>query len=97
MRRYYRRNAIVRKLPWELTKDQFRNILTGDCYYCGDNGSLGYNFTGVDRLENKEGYVLGNVATCCKRCNQARNDMSVGEFLQWVTKVYNWNRDPRGE
>ena len=95
--RYYRRNATVRNLPWELTKEQFGALLVGHCHYCGGKGSLGFNFTGLDRLENTQGYILGNVVPCCKRCNQARNDMTVDEFLQWITKVYNWNRDPRGE
>lgn len=86
--RYYRRNAVVRSLLWSLSIEQLEQIITRPCTYCGEVGSLGFDFTGVDRTDNSKGYTSDNVVPCCKRCNQARNDMSVDEFLQWVEKVY---------
>ena len=83
--RYYRRNAKVRNLAWELDQTRLECLLHGACYYCGKKPALG-----VDRLDNSRGYILGNVTSCCKRCNQAKNDMTYVEFYDWVASVHKY-------
>jgi hypothetical protein len=34
------------------------------------------------------GYTIENVVPCCKRCNQAKSDQSVVDFLAWIRRVY---------
>lgn len=87
------RGAQKRNLTWELTDTQFNNLIHNECHYCGRspsttrkarrmNGDLTYN--GVDRIDNKSGYTLENVVTCCKICNRAKSDMSYTEFMEWI-------------
>lgn len=80
--RYYRRNAKVRGLVWGLTQCRLEDFLHDSCIYCGTAPALG-----VDRLDNSQGYVLGNCASCCVTCNRAKLTMSVSEFKAWIAKV----------
>ena len=43
---------------------------------------------GVDRIDNKKGYVTGNVTPACRYCNSAKNDRKLKYFLHWVAEVY---------
>jgi hypothetical protein len=74
----YRSGAKRRNLSWNLSKDQFRYIIEQPCRYCEivrngvhrhSNGNE-YKFTGIDRVDNKLGYFLGNVVPCCGKCNR---------------------------
>lgn len=64
----------------------------------GANGGILYN--GIDRIYSRkcydaltkellheDGYVLGNVVTCCGFCNRAKYDMPWSEFLLWLKRV----------
>lgn len=46
-------------------------------------------YNGIDRIDNNSGYVIGNVVSCCKKCNTAKLDSSKNEFIDWVIRVYN--------
>ena len=41
----------------------------------------------IDRIDNSKGYIKGNVVSCCKKCNTAKNTMTTEEFKQWIKKV----------
>ncbi len=86
----YKRTAEQRGLVWDLTEDQFRELLLGNCHYCGEppkqvavghstNGKFIYN--GIDRLNNMLGYVSGNVVSCCGIHNRMKGTMSHDEFI----------------
>ena len=36
---------------------------------------------GIDRVDNKKCYVSGNVVSCCKFCNYAKNMNILEEFM----------------
>ena len=95
--RSYRKRCVVRKLEFNLTRDQFRKITKGSCYYCGvepkqvlrgktNNGSYVYN--GIDRKDSSKGYTLNNSVSCCGRCNVAKGSRSVKEFYVWLEQLY---------
>jgi hypothetical protein len=44
---------------------------------------------GIDRIDSKLGYTASNVVPCCRICNTAKQDMSVGEFKTWVGRCFN--------
>jgi len=94
----YKRGASNRGLVWELTREIFDLLIQGNCHYCDSspatirkarrmNGDLAYN--GIDRLDPKQGYKLGNVVSCCKICNRAKSNMQVEDFYRWIECLIN--------
>ncbi len=91
----YKRNAAQRGYSFDLKFEEFSKIIEKPCYYCGKlqsnfcnkgvNGGLFYN--GIDRVDNNSGYYLGNIAPCCKICNNAKKQLSKDEFLNLVRMV----------
>jgi len=82
---------------FELTFEQFIDITSHNCYYCGAEPSNmsksgkysgDYIYNGVDRLDNSKGYILTNCVPCCKTCNKTKLKMSRKEFVDWVSRVY---------
>ena len=50
------------------------------------NGNFIYN--GLDRIDSNLGHTIDNVVPCCKRCNQAKNDMTTETFFKMVKSIY---------
>ena len=43
---------------------------------------------GIDRINSDEDYEIGNVVSCCTKCNFAKNEMTQKEFFKWVRRIY---------
>lgn len=99
--RRYKRGAKLRNYSFELSFEYFLDLLFKNCFYCNSEpkpyleDKLYYNNleplkrNGIDRKNNKEGYTLENVVTCCNKCNTSKMDSSEEEFITWIKKVYN--------
>jgi hypothetical protein len=96
----YKRTAKRRNIEFDISEDYFKYLVQQNCYYCGiepfrtismksKNGDFICN--GIDRIDNSSGYIKGNVVSCCKNCNQSKNDKSVQEFMNWVDRLYNYS------
>lgn len=93
----YRYSARIRGHSWGLSRDEFRVLTQGNCYYCGAAPSVGhlthksangaYTYNGIDRVDNSSGYEKLNVVTCCSVCNRAKGDMSQEVFIAWVVRA----------
>ena len=90
-------NAIKREKEFYLTKDEFREIVSQDCYYCVNKPNKArklrsmyglFYHNGIDRVDNNKGYTKDNVVPCCTTCNKAKLQMSKEEFLSWIGRVY---------
>lgn len=93
--RSYIQNAKDREYEFLLTFDEFKNIITSDCYYCGTPPSNTYfknyyniKYNGVDRKNNDVGYNVENSVACCKMCNIAKNNNSYDDFISWVIRIF---------
>ena len=93
---HYRRSAGDRNLPFLLSREEFFQLIKGDCAYCGlapplrpthANLSGDFHWNGIDRLDSTQGYVFRNCVSCCKSCNVAKATMSLDEFKEWVARV----------
>jgi hypothetical protein len=94
----YKRGAKKRNLSYELTDEEFDELIVGDCHYCGDETpatamgqgktSGDFKYTGIDRLDNTKGYVRYNCVSCCWRCNNMKGKSSEGEFISQIKKIY---------
>lgn len=95
----HRARASKRKVECTLTNIEFEILFKSACHYCGaepSNSEVGrgihfgsFRYSGIDRIDSSKGYVPGNVVSCCKNCNLAKNDMSVDDFLRWATRLAN--------
>lgn len=93
----YLGNAQIRNILFELSYEQFVNIICLSCAFCGEySGPLKDNhvrkskrkqelenvkYSGIDRKDNTQGYTLLNSIPCCKFCNLAKHTLTVDEFL----------------
>lgn len=95
----YEHGAKGRDIPWNLNKEEFKILTSGNCHYCnnspkttisrrGVNGEYTYN--GVDRLNSEGSYHMLNCVSCCKDCNLMKMDIPYRDFLGMVERVYNF-------
>lgn len=95
---YYKRNAEKRGLLFCLSEDECIALLKNSCTYCG---RVPYNtitkkkcigeltYSGIDRKDSSLGYTKDNVTSCCKECNMAKRELSVKQFTELITMIYN--------
>jgi hypothetical protein len=81
--KHYVADAAIRNRAFNIAKEEFISLFNQPCDYCGGQESL----NGVDRLDNQQGYIVGNVVPCCSVCNFMKKKMNKNEFLCWVHKI----------
>lgn len=97
----YRCHAAERGLEFALTSVDVSDLCRKPCVYCGRmnvsqaskhyKGMLPHN--GIDRVDSRIGYVLGNVVTCCKACNIMKQRMSVDEFMSHLRLILSHHQE----
>ena len=78
----YKVSARKRGHSWNLTRDQFMDLLSHPCTYCGDTEAIG-----VDRIDSDLGYFPENCTSCCGTCNLMKRTLSVKAFLTHIAKI----------
>ena len=81
----YKNRAKSKNMQFTLSFKDFTQFITSYCYICNKSGKT--NLLGLDRLNNKWGYIPFNVAGCCFECNRAKNDMTFTEFKTWLKSI----------
>ena len=100
----YKKGALKRHLPFELSIDQFKTFLDKNCFYCDEVPSSVYEirnsqtgriraglpltYNGIDRMDNNIGYTMDNSVTCCITCNRMKMALGYQDFLNHVEKIY---------
>lgn len=79
---YYKYNAKRRNLSFTISKKEFRCVMSQPCWYCGATDKIG-----LDRVNNKKGYIPYNVISCCSNCNFLRGNLTIDEFLERVRAI----------
>ncbi len=96
----YRGSARRRGLAFELTKEEFARMTKENCWYCGAqpsqvarDGSAQtksiYLYNGIDRVDNKVGYILGNCVPCCSMCNRMKSVYHCEDFIAQIRRIVN--------
>jgi len=80
--KHYIKSATRRNIVFDLSKEQFNEIITKWCYYCDENEN-----NGVDRLDSLVGYTITNIVSCCKMCNYLKGALDVVTFLRRVEHI----------
>jgi hypothetical protein len=88
--RSYVKGAARRNYAFELSMEEFIELIFSPCYYCGETGDVHKSHrNGVDRVDNSKGYVKGNVVSCCWNCNLLKKSVSVNIARKIVEFVDN--------
>jgi len=99
----YKYNAKLRKYLFDLSFELFDELTKKNCFYCGNSPSSLINTctsnkninknnlcSGIDRIDNKIGYVKENIVACCKTCNFMKRALSTNEFLSHIHRIANY-------
>lgn len=101
----YKNRAKINGIKFELEMSLFKVLTSVPCFYCnkppsqikqGSSRTLhgktysSYKYNGIDRVYPSEGYVSGNVVSCCKTCNYAKHTMNIDEFNSWKNSLLNF-------
>jgi hypothetical protein len=85
----YKHNCTLNRRQFELSLEQFETIVTTPCFYCNIIQEKGFN--GIDRMDQKQGYVIENCVSCCKLCNFMKGALDNITFLQRVEHILKRN------
>lgn len=80
-RRYYSAKHRVKEmgLPFTVPLDVWMAMTDGTtCFYCDRPA------TEVDKIIPAKGYVCGNIAPCCRKCNTQKSDLSLSDFRRFT-------------
>lgn len=78
----------------------FEKLIVAECFYCGRSPFIKIKdkatgeflmVNGIDRIDNKSGYIKDNVRSCCKDCNTAKGVLTEQEFFNLTKMIYERN------
>jgi len=79
----------TRKLPFEITQQQWDWLTRSPCYLCGYQDAHGI---GLDRVDNTiRKYTLENCRPCCGSCNSMKGEIPLQEFLDHCLLISSCN------
>lgn len=93
---FYRTKAKRKRLSFKVTLEEFSNLISQDCFYCGrppsNSARNDYKFgaikySGVDRVDNKKGYEVANCVPCCALCNTMKHILSHNDFILHLRRI----------
>lgn len=82
----YKRTAFYKNLDFGLNLEQFENIVTKPCYYCGEF-TKGCCINGIDRKESSGCYDIDNTDPCCNICNMMKNTLNQYTFIRRIEHI----------
>ena len=83
----YKQSAIKRGKKWDLSLEDFKEEVLKPCSICGkENTDTHHN--GIDRIDNSEGYVAGNIQSCCGECNYMKRELDMSSFVSKLLDIY---------
>ena len=99
----YITSAKSRNLQFKLNNQEFYQLVTQPCYYCGElpkkrvfrkglPEECSALVNGIDRIDSSKDYILENCVPCCTMCNVMKLNYSTDTFLNHISKIYNHNR-----
>jgi hypothetical protein len=89
----YKYNASKKFRIFELSPAQFYEVITKDCYYCGQKPEKRTTrrykiaMNGIDRVDSTKGYVVDNIVTCCHSCNLMKGKLPKVDFISHIKKI----------
>jgi len=88
----YKRRADMKGLDFDLTLNDFFNLIKKDCYLCGIKSDNSHR-NGIDRKDSSLGYKHDNCYPCCSECNYMKNNYSYELFIEKLYMIYIFQHD----
>ena len=88
----YQNNARNKDRNFDLSEDDFINMTSQPCIYCGEYSDT-YNgewFNGIDRIDSNLGYSLDNCVPCCAICNRMKMDLDVNNWIDKMKQIISY-------
>jgi len=98
----YQSGAKSRNLEFNLSKEEYLEVIKQNCYYCGSEPELKQPhrgkgryvgvpvpYNGIDRIDSSIGYKKENCLPCCTKCNYMKSDMNISSFTDHIKKIAN--------
>ena len=83
----YRHRASTKGIDFEITKEDYSLLISGDCFMCGKQKSEQHT-NGIDRMDNNRGYIHGNINSCCCECNIMKKNYDYDEIMRKFVLIY---------
>lgn len=80
----YKYRARLKGRPFFIEYPTFLDLVSKPCHYCGGVS------TGLDRVDNSEGYVISNVCPCCVTCNMMKYNRLRDVFISQCMQISSW-------
>lgn len=77
-------NAKRRGLDFNITYNDYLDMLCNNCNYCGSNHG-----DSIDRIYSTKGYTKDNVQLVCSKCNMMKYTFTDDEFKKHIISIYN--------
>ncbi len=79
----YKKRAKDKNIRFLIDLTYFSTFWNKPCSYCGSSIPT----IGIDRVNNTEGYTIGNLVSCCTKCNMSKRGMTGEQWIQLCKKV----------
>jgi hypothetical protein len=90
----YKNGAKKRNYEFKITVEDLMEFWRKPCYYCNSD----IEYVKIDRVDNKKGYTLDNLVSCCWLCNQMKKAYTKELFINHCIKVSkNFRLETEGE
>jgi hypothetical protein len=83
----YKTNAEQRNYIFELSEEQYYDLIKENCYICGKKTDENH-MNGIDRFDNDIGYTLANANACCGQCNIMKKEMDYNVLFDKLKNIY---------
>ncbi len=97
--RIYENQALFKRfILFEIEVEEFVRLTQINCHYCGVEPLQefhGYIYNGIDRIDNSEGYIEGNVVSCCGHCNTMKGELPKTDFIEHCKHITNFTSGNR--
>jgi hypothetical protein len=81
---YRYKSVKQRHLVFTLSVDEFKKLVEQPCFYCGEQSEP----RGIDRRDNRIGYVIWNSQSCCGVCNKIKGTFGEQFLMNHIEKMW---------
>jgi hypothetical protein len=88
----YQRSARLKKLKFEFSEEEFKELVVKPCYYCNIIDEKG--FGGIDRMNQQVGYIQSNSVSCCAMCMWMKGSLDSATFIKRTRHIHSFAKTP---